>query len=536
VPATDVAVPAQIRPHRLPHRVRPYRAGGRLPLLLVVPSLVTAVVAVVPLVYLGIRTAQAGASEVADVLFQRSTGELVLRSLTMALVVTVACTALGVAVAWLVVRTDMPGHGFFGVVAALPLAVPTYVAGYAWISALPRFSGFPAAATVLTLCSYPYVYLPVAAALRRLDPAAEEASRSLGAGPGRTFLRVSLRQLRPAIASGALLVALYVLSDFGAVSLLRFDSFTRVIFTAFNLGFDRTTALVLATVLIAITAAIVLAEGLSRGRARYARVGSGTARAARRVRLGATKAPAVAFLLALAALALGVPAGSLGYWMARGASRPTSLADVGAAAGASLWVSLLGALLTIVLAVPVGLLAGRHRGPVPFVLERATWLSHALPGLVIGLSLVFLGINVATELYQTTAMLALAYAVLFLPLAVGAVRSAAVQSPPALEDVAKSTGRGSLHVLATITLPLTGPGIGVAAVLTFLTCMKELPATLLLRPTGLDTLATELWTYTGVAAYGAAAPYAALLVLLSAVPTYLLGRRWGAIGATGGAR
>ncbi|MGH3736067.1 MAG: ABC transporter permease, partial [Micromonosporaceae bacterium] len=133
----------------------------------------------------------------------------------------------------------------------------------------------------------------------------------------------------------------------------------------------------------------------------------------------------------------------------------------------------------------------------------------------------------AYPLYQTTAMLALGYGVLFLPLAVASVRSAAGQSPPALEEVARSLGHGPWHVLRTVTLPLTAPGIGAGAALVFLTCVKELPATLLLRPTGVDTLATELWTKTNVAAFAGAAPYAALLVLLSAVPTWLLARRTG---------
>ncbi|MFB9545928.1 ABC transporter permease subunit, partial [Micromonospora sagamiensis] len=122
---------------------------------------------------------------------------------------------------------------------------------------------------------------------------------------------------------------------------------------------------------------------------------------------------------------------------------------------------------------------------------------------------------------------ALAYATLFLPLAVGAVASAVAQSPPAVEEAARSLGRGPFAVFRTVTLPLALPGIGAGAALTFLTCMKELPATLLLRPTGMDTLATELWTHTSTAAYAAAAPYAAILVALAAVPTWLLAARTG---------
>jgi iron(III) transport system permease protein len=485
------------------------------------------VVALIPLVYLAVRVGEAGAGRILDELLTSRTAVLAARSLALAAVVTVACVVLGVGSAFLVTRTDLPGRKVFGVVAALPLAVPTYVAGFAWVSTVDDFVGFWDAAVVLILCSYPYVYLPVAAALAGTDPGQEEVARALGDGPWRSFVRVTMRQIRPAVAAGALLVALYTLSDFGAVSIVRVDVFTRAIFTALNVGFDPTGALVLATVLVALTAVILLAEVLTRRTgARYARLG-GSGRPPTRIRLGGWRRPSVALMLALAGLALGVPAVSLARWAAVGVSRPGSLGEVAAAAGNSLWVSAFGAALTLLLALPVGLLAARSPGPLATLLDRLAYLPHALPGLVIGLSLVFFGINVAYPLYQTVWLLALAYATLFLPLAVGVVGAAAAQAPPSLEEVARSLGRSPAYVLRTVTLPLAAPGLGAGAALVFLTCVKELPATLLLRPTGLDTLATELWTNTSVAAYGAAAPYALLLVLVAAVPTWWLSTRTG---------
>jgi iron(III) transport system permease protein len=488
-------------------------------------SVLAVAVGLIPLGYLAIRAGEAGWATVAAEVFTRRTGVLAMRSLGLAAVVTAACVVLGVASAFLVVRTRLPARRLFGVLAALPLAVPTYVAGFAWISTVDGFEGFWAAALVLTLCSYPYVFLPVAAALRNVDAAQEEVARSLGHGACRAFIGVTLRQVRPAVAAGALLVALYVLSDFGAVSIVRVDTFTRAVFTAFNLGFDRTGALVLSTVLVVLTVVLLTAEGFTRRRgARYARV-SGVPRPPTLIRHPAVRWSGVALLAVVGALALGVPAASLTRWLIVGVSRPGSLAEVAVAAGNSLSVSLSGAALTVVLALPVGLLVARAPGALASALERLTYVGHALPGVVIGLSLVFFGINVAFPLYQTVWLLALGYATLFLPLAVGAVAAAAAQSPPALEDTARSLGRPPLYVLRTITLPLMLPGIGAGATLTLLTCMKELPATLLLRPTGMDTLATELWTHTSVAQYAAAAPYAALLVALTAVPTWLLAVR-----------
>jgi iron(III) transport system permease protein len=497
--------------------------------VLLAGACLAAAVAVVPLVYLAVRTGEAGWSRIAAELLTRRTAVLAGRSLALAGVVTAGCVLLGLGSAFLVTRTDLPGRSVFAVLAALPLAVPTYVAGFAWVSTVDGFQGFWPAALVLTVCSYPYVFLPAAAALTGADPAQEEVSRALGRGPWRTFSGVTLRQVRPAVAAGALLVALYVLSDFGAVSIVRVDTFTRAIFTSFTLGFDRTGALVLSTVLVGLTVLLLTGEGVTRRRgARYARV-SGADRPPPRLALRAARWPAVGVLAGLALLALGVPAASLARWLAAGVSGPGSLPDVLAAAGSSLGVSLAGATLTLLLALPVGLLAARAPGPLAAGLERLTFLAHALPGLVIGLSLVFFGINVAYPLYQSVWLLALGYAVLFLPLAVGAVAAAAAQCPPALEEVACALGRPPLAVFGTVTLRLTLPGLGAGAALTLLTCMKELPATLLLRPTGMDTLATELWSHTAVAEYAAAAPYAALLVALAALPTWILAVRTGVL-------
>ncbi|WP_433533399.1 ABC transporter permease [Micromonospora sp. CA-263727] len=502
------------------------RRRPRRPALLAFSVLAVAV-ASIPLVYLAVRTAEAGGDRIAVELFTVRVGLLAVRTLGLAAVVTAGCLVLGVGTAFLVARTDLPARRMFGVLAALPLAVPTYIAAFAWTSTVDGFEGFWAAALVLTLCSYPYVFLPVAAALVGADPAQEEVSRSLGRGAWRTFTGVTLRQIRPAVTGGALLVGLYVLSDFGAVSIVRADTFTRAIFVALDLGFDRTGALVLSSVLVVLTAVVLAGEAASRRRAaRYARLG-GTPRPPNRLSLGWARWWAAGVLTAVAGLALGVTAFSLARRLADGVSRPGTWTEVATAAGNSLWLSLAGAALTMLLALPLGVLTARAPGRVTEVLNRLSYLSHALPGLVIGLSLVFLGINVARPLYQTAWLLALGYAALFLPLGVAAVTGAAAAAPPVLEDVARSLGRGPLAVLCTVTLPLTMPGIGAGTVLVFLTCMKELPATLLLRPTGTDTLASELWTHTTVAAYAAATPYAALLVALSAVPAWMLAARSG---------
>ncbi|HVF20195.1 MAG TPA: iron ABC transporter permease [Mycobacteriales bacterium] len=504
----------------MPGRVRRRRA----PAALVAPAVVVALAAVLPIAYLLVRATENGLGTAGRILFRERTAALLGRSVALAVAVTVSSAVIGVTLAWLTMRCRLPGAPLWGVTAALPLAIPTYVAGFAYISRFPGLAGFRGAWLVLTLYSYPYVYLPVAAALRGMDPAMEEASRSLGVGPWRTFTGVTLRQLRPSLAAGSLLVALYVFSDFGAVSLMRFDAFTRVIYQSYQASFDRTPAAVLGCLLVAVTIAIVVAEGRTRGVARYARTGRGAARRATPIELGRWRWPAITGVGALTALTLGVPGWTLGTWLARGVS-DTQLADTASAAVGSVTAATLGALVTVVAAIPVALLAARYRSPLAGAVERASYAGHALPGLVIALSLVFFATRYADPLYQRLPVLVFAYFVLFLPLAVGAVHASALQAPPVLEEIARSLGSGPWRVMRTVTAPLTAPGVGAGAALVFLTCMKELPATLLLRPTGMQTLSVRVWEETGAGQYAAAAPAAALLVLVAAVPTWLLTRR-----------
>ncbi|GGS58189.1 ABC transporter permease [Planobispora rosea] len=501
-------------------RARPGTAARRIPAGLLAPAGVTAALALLPVGYLAVRSAEAGADAVARTLLRSRTLELAARSLGLAAVVTVLCVAVGVTLAWLVVRSDLPGRRFFGVLAALPLAVPSYVAAYTWVAAT-GVEGFGGSVLVLTLCSYPYVYLPVAAALRRMDPAMEEVALSLGRGRR----GVVLRQLRPSAAAGGLLVAMYVLAEFGAVAIMRFDVFTTQIYTSYRSGFSRTPAAVLGLLLVAITLVIVVAESRTRGRAGYATRGA-PARRPPAVRLGvAARAGALAWSAALAGLAVGFPLAGIGYWLADGSSAGADAARLAEAVAATLGVAAAGAVLTTALAVPVGIIAARYRGRTATLLEQSTYVGHSLPGIVMALSLVFFAVRYLPAVYQRWPLLVIAYAVLFMPAAVGAVRASVLQSPPVLEEVARSLGRGPLRAVGEVTLPLALPGVLAGAALVFLTAMKELPATLLLRPTGMDTLATRLWTETGSGAYGAAAPYAALLMLLAAVPGFVLGRR-----------
>lgn len=181
-------------------------------------------------------------------------------------------------------------------------------------------------------------------------------------------------------------------------------------------------------------------------------------------------------------------------------------------------------MLAVVLGLPIAVLAARYRTRAVAVMESATYLGNGIPGLVVGLSLVFFTLHAIPSLYQTALALVLAYAVIFLPKAVGSARSAIEQVSPFLDDVSRSLGRGPVRTWLTVTSRLSAPGVAAGGLLVAVTAMKELPATLMLLPTGANTLATELWQHTTIAAYSAAAPYAIALVLVASIPAYLLSR------------
>jgi iron(III) transport system permease protein len=481
---------------------------------------VATVLVLLPLVYLVVRATERGWSGVEATLWRSRTLELTLRSLELAAVVTVLCLVIGTGMAWLVTRTDLPGRRTLRVLVGLPLALPSYVAAWSWIGWRSDLAGRTGAVVVLTTISYPYVYLSVLGALRRSDPALEEVARSLGYSPWSVFWRVTLPQVRLAATGGGLLVGLYALSDFGAVATMRYEVLTHVIYRSYNSSFDRTPPAVLGCVLAVLALMIVLVESRTR-RHRVAKVGAGTPRAQPVVSLGWARWPALVLPAGLLLVSLGIPAWGMREWFLRAPAWPDGEV-YGNAVVNTLQAGALGALAVVVLAFPVAILTLRHAGWLSRTAVGAAYAGHALPGIVVGLSLVFFGIRYARPIYQEMPMLVLGYVVLFLSLGLAGMIGALAQVPPVLEDVARSLGRGPMAVWRTVTLRIAAPGVGAAATLVFLTIMKELPATLFLRPSGFDTLATKLWSHVSGLSYAAAAPYAVTIVVLAALPTALL--------------
>jgi iron(III) transport system permease protein len=517
---------AVAQPERLSHRWTRTRAGWRRwPLASAAGATLAVALVLLPLAFLFVQALQAGWGEVEHLLFRHTVAVLLWNTLRLAAACTALCAALGVGAAWCVERTSIPARRLWAVLLVLPLGIPDFVVGYGWVSLRPALHGYLAAVLVMTLSLYPLVYLPVAGALANLDGSLEESARSLGLGPWRTFLSVTLRQVRAAVLGGCLLVTLGLLAEYGAFEITRYQTFTVAIFTQFKLGFDAVGACVLSLVLVALSVAALAGEFALGGTPHAPRGRAAAPRPAPRVALGRLTVPALAAVALLCALALGVPLYALAYWMIRGGSSTLPSASILGALGHTALFSAAAAALATALAVPVTSLALRHRNRLTLLVERLAYLPMALPGLVVALGLVAFTVRHAFALYQSSLELIAAYAILFLPLAVVAVRSALTQAPSRLEEVGRSLGCGPARAWLRVTLPLIAPGLRAAFALVFISSATELTATLLLHPTGVNTLATQFWTYTTNFSYGAAAPYAAMMVAISAVPAYLLSRR-----------
>jgi iron(III) transport system permease protein len=496
---------------------------------LIAVSVLVAGVLLLPLVFLLIEAHDAGFSNVRGLIFRSLTGQLLWNTVRLTFVVTVATAVIGTAAAWCVERTDLPGRRIWAVLVVVPLAIPDFVVSFGWNSLWAWVTGFKGAVVVMTLAVYPLVYLPVAASLRSADPGQEEVARSLGAGRCRTFITVTLGQAKGAIIGGCLLVALVMLAEYGAFEILGYQTFTTEIFTEFSSlsGFAASCALSL--VLVVLSLVILAGETVFRGRnTRISRSGPMVARHMPPHHLGKARWPVLAGFAALVLLALGVPVGSAIYWMVD--SLPPSLsggANVSMLDAA--WHTVLygaaAAALATVMAFPVALLAVRYPTARRHLLERSTYLVLAMPGVVIAFALYYFTERYGGGFGDGTALLLIAaYAIMFFPLALVGVKASLARAPVGLEEMARSLGTSRLKTLARVTLRLTGPGLAAAFCLVFLSVVTELTATLLLIPSGTQTLATQFWQYEDVFAYSQAAPFALVMILVAAVPSYVLGR------------
>jgi iron(III) transport system permease protein len=464
--------------------------------------------------------------------------ETLLRTAALTAAVVVTSVAIALPIGWLTVRTDLPGRRLWAVLCTLPLVIPSYVGAYLLVAALgphgmvqealgvgrlPSIYGFTGAWLVLTLFTYPLVLIPLRATLRRIDPQLEDAARAMGRSPLEVLRTIVLPQLWPVIAAGSLLVALFTISDFGAVSILRFRSFTSEIYIAYQSSFDRVAAAALGSVLVVSMLALLFASSRVRGARAVHRLGPGTLRPAPPYRLGRWRWPALAFCSLIVLVAFALPVGVLVYWASKGISTgSTSLNTIAALGGNSLLIAAWAAAIGAVAALAVAALVVRYPSPASRLVERLSHAGYALPGILVALGLVFFATRAVPALYQTIALLVFAMTIHYLPLAIGPTASSLLQLSPRIEEAARGMGRGQAEVFRTITIPLARGGMMAGAALVFLHAMKELTVTLILSPIGFKTLATDIWTQTTYGFYEASAIPALVLLAVAAIPVYLL--------------
>ncbi|MFD1588696.1 ABC transporter permease [Halorientalis brevis] len=503
-----------------------------------------AAVLVLPIGWLVVDALNLG-TRAAELATASSTVSVLIRSVALVTVVTVASILLGVALAVLTVQGDLPYSRFWTVLCALPLAVPSYLGAFAFVSAfgpngeladllapigidaVPSVYGFAGAAFVLTLYTYPYVFLTTRASLLSLDGTLVEAGQTLNSGRWEAFRRITLPQILPGIAAGALLVALYTMADFGTPNIMRVEVFTQFIYAQYN-AFARDYAAVLSLQLLAVTAVVLAIEsriGVDESGA-YESSGS---RGALDVDLGVWRYPALLVPVLVGVLSIALPVAIFGMWLLQGG--PGYEAGRMAFSWSYGWnsanLALLAAAVSVLVALPIAINSARSESRLATLADRAPYVGYATPGIVLAIALLsfsldvlptvadLTGVDVVETFYKTVPMLVFAYVVRFMPQAIGSIRTSTLQVDQHLIEAAQTLGRSRLNTFRTVTLPLILPGVAAGAALVFLTTMKELPATLMLRPLGFDTLVTYIWRVKEAGLYGQAAVPALVLVAIS---------------------
>jgi iron(III) transport system permease protein len=467
--------------------------------------------------------------------------ELLTNTIRLAASVAVLTLLLGVSTAWLVTRVEFPGRRLWEGALVLPLAMPTYVLAYIY-SYLLGFGGpvehfwqivagpqarifsphsYLGATLVMTLDTFPFVYLLSRSALLNLNVSFEEVSRASGISRMKTLWLVTLPLMRPSIAAGVALVILYVVSDFGAVSLLRYQTLTYAVFQQMTGRSDNTAASILSLLLVGLALLFLITERWFRHRSRFYQT-TGRYRRPERHRFNWFGTTLVTgYLVVVVGASFALPAYLLIIW----SLSPEAQATIDSRFFGFLWnsgfLAACAATGGVLIGLPLAYMASRRPNWLNLGCLQAAYAGYVLPGPVAALAVLVLCLNLTPFLYGSVVVLIVAYVIHFLPAGLQSMEPALQQITPNLEEVARTLGLGVRQTWQRVTLPLMRNGFIVAWVLMFLQTMKELPATLLLRPVGFDTLAIRVWMEASEEYFRLAAPSALLIVLLG-LPTLLL--------------
>ncbi|EPR76174.1 Ferric iron ABC transporter, permease protein [Leifsonia rubra CMS 76R] len=492
--------------HRKSFSTLAARPPQHTPWVALVAVVIAAALCLPPLIVLVTESLVAGA---ASAIPMARLLELLGGTVQLIAIVTSCTVVLGTITALLVTRTYLPGRSVLSLLVMVALALPAYLLALALVGlsggagllsqlsamiglgAIPLSQGLWAAALCLTLSNLPIVHALVVTALNRLDPALEESARLVGDHPARVFFRVILPQLRTPLATAACIVALYTLSDFGAVSVLRYDTFTRAVYSQFRGGVDLASAFALSGVLISMAAVLIVLRAILSGRPMPV---ASRARPPLTLRLSlAGQIAAGGVLWSVVAASLVAPIVTLATWAVRGIMAGVPPGPVLAETGNTLQLALVAAAVTTLLAIPIALSSYRGTSRLGRLAETLPWITHSLPHLAIGLGFLVVSLALPSVFYQSTVMLILVYAAIFLPVSVGALQLALRQIDPRLFEVSRMLGHGVWATGIRVGVPLVWRAAMTGALLVAVLVSQELPATLLLRPTGTETLAIRVW-------------------------------------------
>jgi len=506
------------------------------PILRTISTMVLLLIAI-PLGYVVINIISSP-SEFTTYLLSTKTLFLAWNTISLAVAVTIASICISIPAAILTIRFNLPLKKFFRVLLCLPLVFPSYIYGFLFIlifgpkgvlydilqplgiEQIPNLYGFWGAFFCLTLLSYPYVFISVSSSLMKLDYSYEEVSASLGKSFLQTFLQVTIPLLKPSIIVGSILVTLYVISDFGAVSLLQYKSFSYVIYNQYE-TIQRGAAASTSSILILIGLLSIWFYGPKSANTDLYRSNAAVSRNAKLADLGKLKWIVTSIIGLLVFVGVLLPLSVLVYWGYNFAINYDAFFKLSSISN-SLYAASLGSISTVILALPVSFLIAKSKTSYSQIIEKASYIGFVLPGIVVALAVVHFGINFAMPIYQTIILLSIGYVILFIPVAIGIIKPLLLQTNPRLEESAKSLGASNFKIWLTIYLPSTMPGLTGAFAMVFILIMKELPATLILAPLNFNTLATSIWAHATEASFGIAAIYSGILLLFTAVPMFLL--------------
>tara|TARA_B100000902_G_scaffold40033_1_gene47573 strand:+ start:1742 stop:3142 length:1401 start_codon:yes stop_codon:yes gene_type:complete len=449
---------------------------------------------------------------------------------------------VGLLISIITVRFNILGSKILFTLSVLPLVIPSYIGALTYVSAfspkglfvqlfssfgiseISGMDGFLGSWIVLTLFTYPYVVLICSSALRNLDSTVEDAARSLGKNKFSVYTQVVIPRLRKPIIFSGLLVGLYVISDFGAVSLMRYSTLTKAIYSYYEFNINGDPVIFYSSILIVLALVISFIQRGSE-ESRSAKV-SGTPKIPEKLDLtGKSKILIYTFMGMVICLGLVLPISVLSYWLFRGLSAGNSVRAVFGGVVGSLSVSLLAALFSVVVSTPIVIMVSQYRSKFGNILERIMLALYGLPHISVGVAILFITIKIFPSIYQSFTALIISYLIVFLPQAIGAGQASMEQVKLNYLDASSGLGNSKLKTFYKITLPLIYRGLFAGGALVFLSTMKELPQTLLLRPTGLNTMAIDIWSYASEGLFTQAAFSSFILLAISAIPTYILSTR-----------